>query len=125
MPKSPSMTAPEQNERATYFWVNVIQETSGPVHREDRGLAGLYAVAVDSGNIPPNEWEGAALDVFHDEIGIKVLDDFSIGVYMDRELKCPVPSVEDYEPTECYQGTAEQVEQAPVVKPKRSLKAKR
>ena len=49
------------------------------ISRQDSGLAGVYQVQVDC---EPNDPHAvtAALDAFHDHIGIRVLEDFEIGV---------------------------------------------
>lgn len=64
------------------------------LHGDDRAITGVYGVAMGNGrgeypDVPRNAPEEgadslveAALDVFHDHVGIKVLDDFDIGVRM-------------------------------------------
>ena len=49
------------------------------VSPEDIGLAGIYQVEVHCEGEDPHAVT-AALDAFHDHIGIRVLDDFEIGV---------------------------------------------
>lgn len=47
--------------------------------RDDAGLAGVYQVEVDCQADDPHAVT-AALDAFHDHIGIRVLEDFEVGV---------------------------------------------
>jgi hypothetical protein len=60
-------------------WVAVSGE---PSDSEDQDVPGIYLVLVDA-SLSDGEKAGAALDEFHDSIGIEVLDDFAIRVFAD------------------------------------------
>jgi hypothetical protein len=61
-----------------------------PSHPDDEGVADIYLVEVDA-SLDPNLRASAALDCFHEHIGIASLDDFSIQTFdaEGRELEEP------------------------------------
>lgn len=65
---------PIENEKTLY--VIVAGDHSEP---EDEGVQGIYEVRVD-GNLADGQQREAALDQFHDHVGIEMLEDFLIDV---------------------------------------------
>lgn len=63
-----------QDERTVYVVV-----TGNPSDEDDNGVEGIYEIGV-SGHLAEGQGCEAALDQFHDHIGIGCLDDFRIRV---------------------------------------------
>lgn len=57
------------------------------LHEDDRhDIPGKYAILIDP-SAPSDKWADIALDVFHNEVAISVLEDFSISVtYNSKEI---------------------------------------
>lgn len=51
-----------------------------PSEADDEDVPGAYLVMVDS-DLPEEDRPSAALDIFHEHIGIECLDDFTITAY--------------------------------------------
>lgn len=67
----------------------------GALHQLDQDVAGIYSVSVDSG-LSQGIQSGVALDVLHDNLPIKVLDDFNITV-IDPVTGMELSEAHDYE----------------------------
>ena len=69
-------------------------ETAGTLHPDDQTICGSYTVRINS-YVPQHLLCDAALDIFHANVPITVLDDFDIRVIKGEELE-PCEDVEDY-----------------------------
>lgn len=78
-----------QDEKTLY--VIVVGEHSEP---EDEGVQGVYQIGV-AGHLAEGQQFEAALDQFHDHVGIGMLDDFRIEV-LDADGNA-LQGIEDYE----------------------------
>jgi hypothetical protein len=58
------------------------------LHELDKNVAGSYSVKVSEA-VPEDKLADAALDIFHLDIPIKVLDDFSIEVFHGENVLLP------------------------------------
>ena len=97
------------------IYVSVTGEASDP---SDEGVQGVYSVIVDP-ELTQEEKTEAALDHFHDNNGIEVLDDFSIVVYDARGNI--LPTMEHHENGSLlgraeYEGQLNDVDVPPAVK---------
>lgn len=77
----------------TKYAIITVKAQTDELHDLDHGVAGVYGVTLADGAQPRNELEEgqdpleeAALDVFHDSVAIKVLDDFDIDVQVVDDL---------------------------------------
>lgn len=57
-----------------------VRAEGDPSHKLDEDVAGDYLLDLD-GSLDPKDHANAALDVFHSNIPVKVLDDFSFSVF--------------------------------------------
>jgi hypothetical protein len=60
-----------------------VTATGTPSRAEDGGVPGSYLVEIDA-DLDPKDRASAALDIFHEYIGIRCLDDFAITVRDDE-----------------------------------------
>ena len=60
----------------------IVEPQTKDLYEADLPVPGKYRIAVPS-QIPPQEAAGIALDVFHDSVAIKRLEDFSYEVMDD------------------------------------------
>lgn len=80
-----------------------IRATGTPSDGEDENVAGFYMVEID-GDVPSEHIGSAALDVFHSDVAVEVLDDFEFTVFdMDGKI-VEISDSDDYEFTD--RGTA-------------------
>lgn len=63
-----------------------------PSEDEDREVPGVYDVAVDA-TIQRRDWATVALDTFHDEVPVGVLEEFDFVVW-DPERQCAIEEIE-------------------------------
>lgn len=78
--------------------LHVIVATELPqqtLHQLDQDVAGIYSVTVES-RLPQGIQSGVALDVFHDNQPIKMLEDFTITV-VDPSTGMELAEADDYE----------------------------
>lgn len=57
-----------------------VRAEGEPSHALDADIAGDYLLELD-GSLDPKDHANAALDVFHSNMPVKVLDDFSFSVF--------------------------------------------
>lgn len=65
------------------------------LHSCDIDVAGDYEVSLNE-EVVDEQIADVALDVFHDSVPIKVLDDFEFTVLFNGEVKEPAPEHESY-----------------------------
>jgi hypothetical protein len=70
-----------------------VEQISKP-HSDDRGIAGVYGVHLHH-DTPENLIANAALDGFHEHMGIKNLDSFNITVRSGHEKNSPIIPEDD------------------------------
>lgn len=79
----------------TVEWKKVYVIVEGePSEVEDEGVPGIYEIEVDP-ELDEGQSSEAALDVFHDHVGIEMLDDFDISVV--NEDGVALPRLDKYE----------------------------
>lgn len=79
------------------FLVAIADVDEAKLKEEDANVPGAYEVCFPEEYVvgkTPAELAGAALDCFHGDVAIDVLEDFSFEVYVDGEY---TPEPEDYE----------------------------
>lgn len=84
----------------------LVYANTKKLHPDDRAISGVYDLIVPT-DMSDSQQVSAAKDLFHDKIGIRVLDDFSIYVV---ERASGVVLVEDDEPSDGQEGEAADLE---------------
>ena len=80
----------------TPVYIDVALEANAITYEEDEGIEGRYLVEIPS-TYSPEEMASIALDCFHSQIGIKLLDSFRFTV-SNADTGAEILEAEDAEP---------------------------
>lgn len=87
------MNTPNQNTKLLVKTIACTPEED--LHPDDKDFEPYVTVQIED-DVPVEDWADCALDVYHDNITIKVLDDFEFKVYKGNDELTPNDSHDSY-----------------------------
>ena len=75
--------------------VHAVQTAKHLDSEEDADVAGVYQIEINKG-VPKRIWAGVALDVFHTNVAVAMLDDFEFTVKDGRKVLTEPDDYESY-----------------------------